>query len=745
MPVRSRRGLAGAALVALVAALPFLRGLLTGQSLFFRDLALYFFPTRLFVLEGLARGELRYWNPLVHEGVPITLPPLGYPLDFLPLLRPDTLGLSLTLAAHLPLAAVALFWLARTLGCRPTAAAFGALAYALGGFALSAVNLYIYAEAVAWAPLVVLGLTRAWRGTARDVALAAVPVAVALSTVGVEVVGQAVLAGLLLGAEPGARRRGAGLLRALAGFALGVGLAAVVVLPLWAQVEGSARGAGFPTDVVLAHSVHPLTLPQTLIAAFHGDPQNLTGRWWGQNFFTRGFPYMLSLYLGGVALALALAGAVAGRGPRRRLALLAVVGLLACLGRYAGLEALVDALPALRSFRYPVKLFFTVHLAVALLAALGLEEMCAGAARAGRAAAFSALAIGLPLVLLPLLPALLPAATRYFLAGFLPPEYPWPLRLAIARFIGTDAATGGALTLCAGLLAWLAARGRLSGERSALALTAILVVDLLRAGAGLNPTVTPAFYALSPEMGKALAEARPPEGGRVFTCDPLVSPSYLAARLARGAHHEALTFATFLELQMPDFNVPFGVRTALSQDLTMLVPLERLLTPEEAGCRDFAAIAERLRRAGVSRVLSLEPLSHPDLTLRQAVAPLRIAPLVAHVYELRGARPRVEIDAGRAVVAAEAAGRLEIDVEAARPGELLVRDSFARGWSATLNGHAIEMRAVDGHRAVPVPAGTSRVRLDYSPPRLRAGLLLSTLSGLLCLGLLRGGRRAGAG
>jgi len=76
-----QREWAAAALVALVAFLPFARGVLSGASLYFRDLSLHFFPLRRFALEGLRRGELRFWNPYVHEGVPLSLPPLGYPLD----------------------------------------------------------------------------------------------------------------------------------------------------------------------------------------------------------------------------------------------------------------------------------------------------------------------------------------------------------------------------------------------------------------------------------------------------------------------------------------------------------------------------------------------------------------------------------------------------------------------------------------------------------------------------------------
>ena len=70
-----RRATFAAAVVMLVSFLPFARGLLAGQSLFFRDLAGYFFPLRLFALAGLRAGELRYWSPLTHEGEPLPFCP----------------------------------------------------------------------------------------------------------------------------------------------------------------------------------------------------------------------------------------------------------------------------------------------------------------------------------------------------------------------------------------------------------------------------------------------------------------------------------------------------------------------------------------------------------------------------------------------------------------------------------------------------------------------------------------------
>ena len=102
--------------MAVVAIAPFARGLLRGESFFLRDLSRQFLPLRLFVVEGLLAGEVRYWNPYSHEGEPLSLPPLSYPPDLLHVLAPDEAGVSLLLALHGPLAALLFLALARGLG-----------------------------------------------------------------------------------------------------------------------------------------------------------------------------------------------------------------------------------------------------------------------------------------------------------------------------------------------------------------------------------------------------------------------------------------------------------------------------------------------------------------------------------------------------------------------------------------------------------------------------------------------------
>ena len=714
-----------ASLAATVAFLPFLRGVLASAGLYFRDLSLYFFPLRGFALERLRAGEIALWNPYLHEGVPLSLPALGYPLDLVGLLRPDPSFLTLLLALHVPLAALGFWMLARGLGLRPEGAFGGALVYALGGFLLSTVNLYVYVQAAAWAPFVVLALVRLLEGGGpRALAAAAAAVAVAVSTTGVEVAAQAVLAGLVLGLRP--RRPLAAAGRAAAALALAALLVAPVLVLVAGQVEGSARGRGFPPEVVLAHSVHPFALVQVLVANLFGNTANLANEWWGQNFFPRGFPYVLSLYLGAPALALAAAGLLDRRPPAARLLLLVALGLVVALGRWGGLGPLVEALPALRAFRFPVKAFYTVHLAASLLAALGLHAVAEG--RRQRTLLFAAGGLGAALTALPLLPLALPGPITRFAAAFFPPGTTPQGRMALLERVLGDAATGGALALAVAATALLASRGRLEAPRAAWLAAAVVAADLLRAGAGLNPMVSRGFYEPSPELAERLPLLRT---GRVYTCPLETSPGYHAGRAARAQDHELWSFALLLETLSPARNVSLGVPTALSPDLTMLVPTERLLTPEEGACSQLDALLPRLREAGITSLVSLDPLEHAELAPLFVLATARSQPVAVHAYALRDALPRITPSP---VALRETANRLEIETLADAPSTLVVRDAWAPGWTARVDGAAVALPR-GRHRAVGLPAGRHRVELRYRPPMLGAALLAAALGALVVLAL----------
>jgi hypothetical protein len=175
----------------------------------------------------------------------------------------------------------------------------------------------------------------------------------------------------------------------------------------------------------------------------------------------------------------------------------------------------------------------------------------------------------------------------------------------------------------------------------------------------------------------------------------------------------------------------------------MLVPTERVLSPEEASCRELERILPRLRDAGVATVLSLDPLEHARLEPAFITHPERIAPLAVSAYRLREPLPRFSLAGGigRIVSRDEAPGRVVLEVEAEEQGALLVRDARDPGWRAALDGRPQPLAEAGRHFQVPIPAGRHRLELSYHARGLPAAYGLSLLA-LVATGLLARGPRA---
>jgi hypothetical protein len=767
-------------LVVIVVLVPFARGLASGNCFFWRDLAHQFFPTRLYVLEGLRDFELRYWNPWAHEGEPMVVPPVSYLPDVLQVLAPHEHGLSWSLALHVALAAATAYALAVHLGAPPLGAAAAALVYALGGFVLSSLNLYVHLQAEAWAPLVVLQLRRVAREGLPAWAGAALVLALATSTLSVEIVAQAVVVGAVLGLPPVPWRhwRRDDAARWVVGLLVVVAVAGALVAPtvfhVLEQVKGSGRGGGLPLTTVFERSLHPAWLAQVLVADFHGELGRHVEHYWALAWSEGRLPYFSSLYMGALALGLAVTGLLHGAGPRRRLGVLAALGLLVALGQHARLDVLAGALPArLLVFRFPVKAFFTVHLAVALLAAGGVGALVHGDRRAWRIFAGWSAALAFLLLFVPLVPAFQAALTARM------PESFGVVRRAhaLATLVG-DARVGGLVMLAGAMVGGLAWGQRLASAKAGLALVALLGADLVRTGAGVNPMVTPDSYRISPE-GQDLDREIRASGTRAFTCEPEFSARWRAALGSVRSDRDAWVAAVTAESLAMFSNVPRRVPTAFSVDQTGFAPQERLMSDPHMSCDFLPEIVPRLRGAGVGFVLSFDPRDHPDLELRRELAIARIAPLTLHVYTIRDAWPlRVlaphavavpdlrgawnvawqrpgawpvaveglprDLQAeGTVLSVRDSAQTVRMEVTATAPAVVVVRDGFSAGWRATVNGQPAPIMRADGrHRAVTVPAGSSDVVLWYEPPGVRAGMKVLAI-GLIALGVLGvAGRRS---
>lgn len=722
-----------------VSFLPFAPGLAAGGSFYFRDLSSYFFPIRRFVLQGLLQGEIRHWNPYVNEGVPVMLPPLAYPIDWLQALVPNESGFSLLLALHVPLAALTFLELARRLGHAPLAATLGALVYALSGFSLSSVNLYLHVQAFAWAPLVVSMLMRAASGGSRQVAVAGAAIALCLSTTGVEITAQALACGVVLAAA----RSAAGRLRVAAGVLLGFGIAASPVVALGSLFTLSRRAAGLAIGEALDQSVHPVSLLQTLVAGLFGDPIVSGYAFWGTRFWGGPSPYFVSLYIGGAVLCLVAIGA---RGPERhrtRLLLLLAAGLVIALGRWARLDLLLEIAPFLAKGRFPVKAFFTVVLACSLLASAGANELLASR-RAWRPLFLGSALLGLGMLSLSLVPSWLPGGFAWLQAWFFLDAYPHELRAAALRAVAADAAAGAVPLLAIAAIAALTLRQRVCAKIALAAATAVIAADLLRAGAGLNPTTHSSFYALSPEMTQVAAKLRE-TGGRVFTCSIYAMPTFREA-VRRVGRSDVWTAGVWRESLSPFSNMDAEIATT-GVDATALASSERSLSTADAMCREPGTL-HKLRVSGVRYILSVQPFGNEALRLAYVASPARTAPLSVHVYELAHALPDPALWLGPDDLDEQGRGRtiegavaryvssqpdlVRVGVETNQAAHLILRRTHARGWNATVNGKPADIVAANGrHQAVAVPAGKSEVVLRYRAPNAALGLALTLLSAVV--------------
>jgi hypothetical protein len=724
--------------VALTCLLPFAKMLRLGQSFYFRDIGASFIPDRLYILQHMLRGQTAYWNPLVHEGEPsFGGSAWDYPLNLLQLLMPSEFGISVFLVLHIPFAALAFLALLRDLGIRPLAGSVGALVYALGGYSLSLINLYVYVPTLAWGPLFILAFRRAVQaGGSRAVAVAAFAHGMLVTSGGLEIALQACAIGVLM-APPSNPGR---FLRSAVVAVLGLGLSAAVIAPTLGVLGASARAQGMPTAEVLGFSVPPMVFLQTAIANLFGNPVNIWTEWWGVKFFSNLYPYILSLYVGPLVLALAAAGLFTRRTYVGRFVLVIAAAVVVCLGANVFWGSFLDLSPRLRFLRFPVKAFYSVQFGLAVLASFATDAILGGTREALRRSAVVAAAASGLFASLILAPAMAPQATRWFMNQLLP-GVGQILHDQIASTITRDAALGGSFAFVAAFVLLLTLRGRLSPPLAAAVLAALVAADLIRAGAGLNPAASRTFFEISPEMRAHLPLLR--SGGRTFSCEVLAAQTYREAIHAGISDPNDLTWMAFKDTLSPEHNLREGVPTALSIDHKMTVPMERVLIPDLAGCRNFPFIAPRLRSAGVDRVISLDPLSDPDLRLLAEVAPRRIAPAIVHIYELAGAAPRFS----HAVTPVrDDPDRVVLDVTLDQAATFVLRDPWAPGWTAEVDGiEAPIIPTPDGHRSLALRKGVSRVDMRYEPPNLKTGIRITLASFFACGAFfVFGGRRARA-
>jgi hypothetical protein len=787
--VESRPGTGKSALALglflLLAVTFFGRALAFDRDVYAGDLSIFEAPRDRFVVASLGAGEgIPRWAPGIYGGAhALGAQELGllYPPNVVLAVLATERARALGIVLHLLLAAFGVRALARKLGAEPWGATLAGVVFAFGGVLLATHIVLVYVRSAGWLPWALLGLLEASEAKTLGEAFARrrVPLAT-LGLLGMYLAGDplgcvvALLSAFALVLATGGAGPTARLLPnlLLAGILTGL-LGAVQLLPAARAAAESARTGGYTYDFATRWSLWPpelvgLTVPFAF--GSEGDPSSL---WWIGPGDLRSWAE--TCYVGPVVVALALAGLTRVR--RDRLAraglVLALVFLPIALGRFTPLYRLLYEIPGVAVFRYPAKLFVPVALGLALLAASGLRALLERDERARRVVLSALVGLGAVALLgsnlltakAASLGESIEAHAREIAATAAPEK-----ALALSFIEGEKAVEALAKRLAhvafvaAGALALLLTKKKI---RLGAALLVLVAVDL---GVALRPAIVLAprdVVDVAPRVAKVLAELAVKDGSpaRVYATPDAKAPTRDESRAADAGGYLALDSVEGL---CPDSGTGEGVlaqggfysssplrtdavaakaatlrtegRIGPSREAVLLGA--RYVFASEAEVASFGETARPVASIG-GRVLLELPEAPAWATLHETARP--VADLQGALDGLSSAfdpRRDVLVEGPVPGLTGGEPGRARLDgrfglhgfavaVETPRPSVLVVRESFARGWTAEVDGVATPILPADGRfRAVLLPAGAKRVVFAYEAPGGRLGFLVSALTAI---------------
>ena len=790
MTIRKAMTTAAAAVTLLaLSLLPFWQAVSGRGVLFRRDIGIVWYPLVASFVRCAAEGSWPLWDAYRGFGQPLLADPRAevlYPPTWLNLAMSPGAYYTLFVVAHLAFSGFGLYLLARRWNMSPLGAFGGASAWLLSGPLLSLASMWHHLAGAAWIPWAFWATDRALerRGALPLVGLGLVMAAQVL-TGSPDYTALTVLALAAYVASCHWRWRdtlGAENLRVAWRLALAAVLALLVSAGQWIptlDVASRSERTSLSFEEAAVWSLHPATIVEAVLPwrwsalplRQEVSAEILEGR----------EPWLSSIYLGAIGLALAACGLLASASPRRRfLAGLAATAALVALGKHGAVFYVGRLLlPPLGMLRFPVKVMVLVAFAAAALAGLGIDALRATAAgdprlRRAQAASFAvfvAAVVAWSLARDPesWAPALLSRAATW--PGFTALLAPTAANLARA------AALAGGLTLLA------LARSRVSPRVLAAGAVSLLCLDLLVAHVDLHPVAPAEIFSHRPE---ALSHLDPSPEARLYSYDysiltrsqrgqgaTLASSYRLARRPAGWSADAALVLGAEMSLIPPTAG---RWRRAGSYDADIL----GFYPPELSRLVDLLRASEatplhlRLLRMGAVRdVVALRPAAwwkelEPTATIpglfelpirvfkvpetlprayvvggvRSAEGPSALAVLADRSFdpsrEVILATPAHPSDdgGGWARVLKRRSDRVVIEAQLPREGYVVLVDAFDPGWRGWVDGTEETVQLANlAFEAVAAPAGTHRIELLYRPRPVILGLTLSA-TGLLASVLL---------
>ena len=720
-----------------------------GKVLFRGDLSSDLVPNRWFWVHSPGAW---LWNPYIFFGTPCAANPQTesfYPLNFLYMLFGPERGLVYYIILHHVLLLFFTYAALRRLGFAPESGLAGSLGFGFGGFAISIASIVTILSTLAWFPLLILLLDKAWRGKwLRSSLLAGAVVCLQVLAGEIEMAAMSwimAIAAVALG--PDSRRGARSWASLLGSFALAFATGTILAFPqialTWQMIPISNRGQGLSLTQALEFSVFRTELISMLIPSFILPQSSYIHL---QNVVVKSYPYLESCYLGIGVIILAIAALFMGqRGRSIFLALIALFGLSISLGGNLPVYAILFRyIPFFSLFRIPAKFMFFTGFCAAMLAAFGCQELLRRNLRKPATAGLFMVSAFLTGLLLIFLIARLQNLASQAGSGL---QYP---------LLGICLRLSSFFLVMAALIFLIGRSGRLWAGAG---LCLVIFMDLCLAHRGLNPVTGPDFYqpdARIRQFMQANSDRIVPI--RIF----VIAPTKEEMMSRTGSLVSKAAWAR--DSLFPFWPLFFHINDVKDRYTLHVLDYDHFLKLYEIA--DNAGLSLALSRMGAEAVFNWKvgfiPLSSPaprasvfysarTVTDQNQAFSAFVDPNFPAQKTLlyEGSPGEDDGEAGNlmsdpAQIVSYENQRVVVKAFARKNGWLLLLDAYYPGWKATVDGKPAAIYRADGFfRAVPIPAGQHQVVFSYFPKIFQRALLVSGIGLVLGVALLAAGLSRG--
>jgi hypothetical protein len=349
---------------------------------FFRDLASYFYPIRFRVATAFGVGQLPLWDTHMAGGFPLLAEfqsAVFYPPTVLFYFLPFFSALRTSYVLHFAIAACGSYVLLRSWKYPRYICIIGGMLFSFGGTTVSLTNLLNHFQSAVWLPWMIYCWERAVQRKRWSSIVGFSIIALCQLLAGSP---EIFLLSLALVVADAIRISGYRCFRDLWSVVavLGIsgliilGLAMVQILPTMELLLQSRRDQGIPITEALAWSLRPSGLMGVFFPILEADSELSSGV---RLLFADGLPFLLSNYVGNVALFGLCSWLVYARA-KERLVLIAllVTSLLCAFGHHTSVYPLLyQWVPVLHTIRFPEKFYYLTFALLIFVTVRGVHAL----------------------------------------------------------------------------------------------------------------------------------------------------------------------------------------------------------------------------------------------------------------------------------------------------------------------------------------------------------------------------------